>query len=451
MKREKSAAVTGAETVSAEQSAAERINERVKQKFKRALPKSGRLPSKTAYGFFMGTLGPYFKSKCNVQLCGELPQITTPCVIVSNHPSFFDWVYGPLVLRSRVRPNVVVNRYYYYNKALAPLLNSVAAIPKTLFSPDIDTIKRIKAAIAAGGCVYIFPEGRLSPHGAMESAMASTCKLLKNLGVPVYNVHLEGSYLTKPKWASGIRKGRVDVTVTELFTAEQLAAEADGVLEQRLCEALDYDDFRWQERNRVAYKKIRGFAEGLHNILYMCPKCGEELTMRTKGDRIYCEHCGNGAVLNEYYDFVPFDGECVVPKNMRDWFEWQKSTERQRIEKNGGCELQCAATLKRPLRGGDWFGESGKGTARLSMDGLHYEGTSDGASYTIDIPIHMIPAMPYVAGSNFEFFSHGEFYGIIPENPMESTKWAVVAEQLHQYALKAQGEGTRRAVRTMSK
>ena len=34
--------------------------------------------------------------------------------------------------------------------------------------------------------------------------------------------------------------------------------------------------------------------------------------MKASGDRIACEKCGNGAVMNDYYEFEPFDADCVI-------------------------------------------------------------------------------------------------------------------------------------------
>ncbi|MBE6753176.1 MAG: 1-acyl-sn-glycerol-3-phosphate acyltransferase [Ruminococcaceae bacterium] len=396
---------------------------------RRVLPKEAELPSSGLYTFFMSVMRPYYMKKGNVQVELQTEELQKPCVILSNHPSFMDWIYGAAALDKNYL-NIVINRYYYYNIFLARLLGKLGAIPKNLFSPDIDTIKRIKQIIKKNGMVYLFPEGRLSPHGSMEAITPATAKLLKNLGVAVYCVHLDGAYLTKPKWADNIRKGRIDLRFSKLFTPEQLSALSESEVLEQVHDALHYDDFRWQEHNRVAYKKKKDFADGLQKILYMCPRCRAEFSMETDDDRIYCAQCGCGAVLNEYYDLVPLDDKGDIPKNIGEWYEWQKNTERQRIESDRGYTLSSHVRLLRPGRKGKWFGDSGEGEARLSREGFFYDGISDGTELHLNIPCHTLPALPFSPGKSFELFSHAEFYKFIPENRMESVKWSVVAEQL---------------------
>lgn len=141
--------------------------------------------------------------------------------MIYNHPSFFDWAFAFAPLYPR-RVNAIMNYYYFCNYRLGTLLNKIGAFPKYLFQPDISAVKNIKRVIKNGGIVGIAPEGRLSPHGRMESITAATAKLLKNLGVPVILAKINGAYFSYPKWAKTYRRGRVDVNYRELFDAERI-------------------------------------------------------------------------------------------------------------------------------------------------------------------------------------------------------------------------------------
>ena len=46
--------------------------------------------------------------------------------------------------------------------------------------------------------------------------------------------------------------------------------------------------------------------------------------MKAEGDEIRCTVCGNGAKMNDYYEFVPFDDTCVIPVSPAKWVEQER-------------------------------------------------------------------------------------------------------------------------------
>jgi len=51
----------------------------------------------------------------------------------------------------------------------------------------------------------------------------------------------------------------------------------------------------------------------LELLLYRCPKCGAEFTMRTEGNEIFCAACGNRGRMDEYGFLAPAGQEDVIP------------------------------------------------------------------------------------------------------------------------------------------
>ena len=45
--------------------------------------------------------------------------------------------------------------------------------------------------------------------------------------------------------------------------------------------------------------------------------------MKGEGDKIVCSACGNGATMDDYYQFHPFDG-AVIPQSPYDWVESER-------------------------------------------------------------------------------------------------------------------------------
>ena len=327
-------------------------------------------------------------------------------------------------------PSIIAARYYFYHKKLGPLLNKLGVIPKNLYDADVNAVRACFRVRNAGGVICVFPEGRLSAYGSMETITAPTLRFLKKLGLPVLNIHIEGSYLTTPKFDHTVRRGRIDVTAEQVFSAEDWQTLPLEELEKRLYAVLDYDEFKTQAEKRVRFKS-RARTKNLEHLLYICPRCGAEFSMATYDDKIRCTACGNGAVLNEYYDFVPFGPGCVVPANIRDWYLLQKEKEYQAVRENDAYELRSHVLLKQPRGGKEWFSVVGEGETVLDRNGLRYEGTKDGEAFCFTIPLSIVPVLLYGTNENYESYYNGEFYYFLPNEPQHSVKWSVVYEQIH--------------------
>lgn len=386
-----------------------------------------QLPDKGLYRFFSSVLLRAYSLRCPVKVTNGLPaDLKPPFIAISNHPSFYDWIF----LAAAVRPhmlNVITTRYYYYNRLLAPLLKALGAIPKNLFSPDMQTVREALRVLRKGGCIGLFPEGRLSPHGCSETINPSTLRFLKKTGVPVVSVRVEGSYLARPKWSKGIRRGAVYVESKLLFTPQELKTGDTQELSERLEKALAYDEFEARRRRGTSFRG-KNFARGLENILYICPVCRSQFTIRTDRDHIRCAHCGAEAVLNGEYAFIPAGR---FPEDIRKWFDFQKDCEAAEIGADPGFSFGGEVTLKRPLCGPKMFTKAGSGYAQLDRQGLHYTGTQFDRPFRLDVPIRMLTALPFGAGCDFEINYDGNFYYFEPEDLRKCVKWSVIAEQLY--------------------
>jgi 1-acyl-sn-glycerol-3-phosphate acyltransferase len=377
---------------------------------------------------------PKFRVRTNSK---DFKKYPAPYVLIYNHPSFFDWAFAFAPLYPR-RVNAIMNYYYFCNYRLGTLLNKIGAFPKYLFQPDISAVKNIKRVIKNGGIVGIAPEGRLSPHGRMESITAATAKLLKNLGVPVLLAKINGAYFSYPKWAKTYRRGRVDVNYRELFDAERIKNLQVEEIEEILQRELAYDDYKWQEETGVVFKGKR-FAEGLEDILYICPACKREFTLTAKDDALECSRCGLRVRLGGDYRFT---SDAKAPENIAEWFEWQKERERERIEA-GDYRLEAKVTLKLPDPEGKGMKVAGSGTTVLDREGLTYRGTVYGETKEIVFKIQNLPAIPFGARVDFEVCHHNTLYYFIPEDIRACVKWSVVGEQFYYQYLKENGNEQR--------
>ncbi len=388
---------------------------------------SVRKPAAFIYSFFYHIIKTFLFKKAKVKYyLNDIDKIEGPYLLVFNHPSKFDFAYTFIPLYPK-KVNSIVAYYYFCNYKLGRLLHRLGSFPKFLYHPDISSIKNIKRVIRNKGILGIAPEGRLSAYGCLESLAPATEKLVKHLEVPVVLAKINGAYLTFPKWAKNIRRGLIEVEYEQILTPEEIkdmtAEEINDVLYQKL----DYDDFKWQESKRIAYKGKR-FAEGLEHLLYICPVCHKEYTIQTSSDMIHCNACGADIRLNPYYDFESDHPD--IPKNIRDWYLFQKEFERKNVQKDNYL-LESKVTLKFPDSSGKGFSKVGDGVVVMTKKGVSYTGTIKDEFKTVHFKIENIPAILFGPNEDFEIYHDNTLYYFIPENIRECVKWSVVGEAMY--------------------
>ena len=357
-----------------------------------------------------------------------------PYVLVGNHASRVDYLYSaPAVLPHRL--NYVVGYNEFFRSHLYPIFSLMQVIPKRNFAPDVHAVSEIMRVIKNGGRVCLFPEGMSSISGSGQPCAVGTGRLLKKLGVTVYYIKIAGGYMTNTKHCLDTRPGRVEVVVDTLFTPEQLQALSADEIQETLNRELAHDDYLWNRQARVKFDGRGEMAKSLHDLLYLCPKCGGLHTMRGEGDVIRCAACSNGARINEYYDLVPLDENCVIPETISHWYALQREKAKAEVgaedfAHSGRVKLGVLPKHKR-LNKSETSIIAGEGTLTLSRAGLTYAGTKDGEPFTFTLPTDAVPTFGMCTDiSRFYTFHQGDFYEFYPENN-DTMRWFHLTEELH--------------------
>jgi 1-acyl-sn-glycerol-3-phosphate acyltransferase/ribosomal protein S27AE len=364
----------------------------------------------------------------------RLQDIKPPYFVVCNHASRLDYIYvSPAFLPYPL--NYVVGYNEFFRSHLVFVLRMIQAIPKKNFVPDAYTIRQMNRVIKEGGRIVLFPEGMSSISGANQPCAISSGKLLKHFKLPVLAVKISGGYLTNTKYCLDERPGRVDVEIDKLFMPEDLAAMTNDEVQAALDAALTHDDYEWNKTARVAFDGKGRMAYNMHTLLYWCPKCGAEFSMRGEGDVIRCGKCGNGARLNEYYDLIPLDETCVIPETPRVWFDLQRENAR-RLVAGGDFEMKERVKLgtlprRKLLKNQDTSEITGEGTLTLNPSGLRFEGLRDGKPFSFSIKPEQLPTYGMCTDvTRFYTFYEGEFLEFFPERETVM-KWFLVTEENH--------------------
>jgi len=351
-----------------------------------------------------------------------------PFIVLGNHSTVIDFMLAAVPFYPR-RFNVVTAHKFFLNRFLAKLLASLGCIPKNQFDPDVRSVKSIKSVLKRGGCILMFPEGRCSNDGSFTGIHTSTGKFIKFLGVPVISCYIDGAYTCVPHWRKGVRLGRVRLSISELFSAEEAAAMSPDDINRAICARLSGADVP------PPAKPIRTFgswnlAKGLHRVLYWCPKCGAEQTLDSAGNSIFCTACGNSAEMDRDAKLRPSPGS-VAPDSIRGWYSEQARYETQRLGEDMApvCER---VRVKMPAGGlGEGVKMCGAGTLRLDPAGWTYEGELRGEQVSLFFPVESVPVMAFEYNDSFQLYMNGECYMFMPEDGRKCVKYSLLGECAH--------------------
>jgi 1-acyl-sn-glycerol-3-phosphate acyltransferase len=396
------------------------------------MAKPNKRPNRLLYHLTFLLIYPIFKIKNRVRINRKaVRKIKGPMIVIANHPSRPDFVYSVAAMYPH-RLNVVVARYYTYIPKVNALLKRFRIIPKNLFNPDNSTIKSIMGVVKQGGSVLLMPEGRLSSNGTKGIMPDGIHKLVKKLEVPLVLVKINGAFFTGGKWITSRRRGRIEVTASVLLSKEEVIALSAEEIHEKIEQALEYNDFLWlAEHPEISYKG-KSLASSLENILYVCPNCQSEFTLKSERHKFTCEDCGYEVTLNSRYEFESTKQPVIFP-NILAWFNYQKQVVTQEIEQ--GKTLETEVILKNPVKNGKKTEllEVGRGKCFLNCEGLKYTGTQNNQPVELFFPISIMPTLLFGCNEDFEIYHDNQFYYFMPiQNRLQTVKWSIYTEAAYQ-------------------
>ncbi len=387
---------------------------------------------KPVSGFLMDAL--YFGARLFLWLRGvtvktvnKIGKPEAPAIVLCNHGSFIDFIYAVALLR-KSRPHFIVARLYFYHKLLRPLLQGVGAFPKSMFAMDMENAKNCLTVLKNKEILTMMPEARLSTAGRFEDIQDSTYSFIKKSGVAVYTVKIGGAYLADPKWGKGFRRGSlVEAELDILYTAQQVKDLTLEQLKEGIRERLFYDEFSWLQEHPEIHYRSRHLAEGLENILSVCPACGKRHTIYTRKNQIFCEKCGYLTALDSRYGFT----EGFRFQNFGQWYDYQVAVLQKEIEENESYALTSAVELRLPGDGNSLTRHAGRGVCTLNREGLTYAGTMDKETVELHFPISKVYRLLFGAGENFEIYDGTQIRYFVPEEKRSAVDWYMASKILY--------------------
>ena len=178
----------------------------------------------------------------------------------------------------------------------------------------------IKASLDQGIPVCMAPEGEETINGVTMPARKKTGSLIKEMGVDLITLRLEGGYGYLPKWATTRSPGKYGGHVVGIYSKEQISKMTPEEINDLVYKDLYFNFFEWNRKEHNVYDR-KARAENLERALYVCPKCESISTMHSKVHDFYCDKCGYKVTMNKY---LLFEGDDMVFDNIYDWDQWQK-------------------------------------------------------------------------------------------------------------------------------
>lgn len=302
-------------------------------------------------------------------------------LVISTHQGFSDYYIAPLALFPH-RANYVSDMEGF--AAFGEwLYRGIGCIGKRRYVSDYSVVKNIRLALAGGQSVVIFPESRHSNVGTTAYIPQNLGKLAKIMGVPVVTLSAHGSYLANPFWdEEHTRKTKMEATLECIYTKEQLVVAEEDEIQERIEEKMAYDEYAWQSEQKISIRDSKR-AEGLHQVLFMCRKCGKSFEMESNGSQLRCNACGTVWTMSEYGQLVSEadkhnQSEELSEKqknqamgrqsiHIPDWYEWERRQIEHKLQNDDVKNVEKEYSVRvEALANAKGFIPLGQGTLKLN-------------------------------------------------------------------------------------
>jgi 1-acyl-sn-glycerol-3-phosphate acyltransferase len=152
-----------------------------------------------AYWILKAILTPVLRLLFKVRVEG--PENVPPqgaAILASNHLSFSDSIFLPLVLRRRI--TFVAKAEYFEKKKTAWFFRAVGQIPikREGGSASQRALDSATEVLESGGLFGIYPEGTRSPDGCLYKGHTGVARLALKTGAPVLAVAMVGTREAQP-------------------------------------------------------------------------------------------------------------------------------------------------------------------------------------------------------------------------------------------------------------
>jgi len=351
-------------------------------------------------------------------------------VIIANHEAAMDFLTTYAIVPSNT--HAVTSRSIMHTLPICSLMQACGIIEKNQFQTSVMDLRRMRAVLDNDGILMFYPAGLMTESGMSTPIPRATGKSLRWFDADVYVAKIQGSYLSQPKWSKKIRRGQLTMDLYKLATREELAAmtneEASRLVEQHM----EFDAYRYNDAQKIPYTNGDQI-EGLENVLYQCPVCGQEYTISaTKKNTLSCSACGYTVQSDVYGMLTAQNGRETVFRYPSDWHAYIEENVRQKILTQPAYHLETRATILQINEKRHRFEPIGEGLVTLEPDSFLIDGILHGAPFHQRFSTVDFPMLPFKPGKCFEIQRGSEIYRIQPADGRIVMKWILTLKIAYQ-------------------
>lgn len=357
-----------------------------------------------------------------------------PTVLLSSHASRLEFLYTVYGFK-RKDINVVCGFQNIIQKGLYPIFLQVGVISKYLYQPDFLCVKNMLRVLKRNGAIGLFPEGIQSTSGSTHPINPATTQFIKSSKANIVVCSTRGAYLATNRYSSDRKKGYIGVNYSLLFTPQMLEELTEEEIYKMILDKISYNDFEYNKVARNKYVGKKPNAYGIDKILYKCPDCKAENTLRVENDTLICDSCGFSVRINEYYDLVDINGN-GCPSDIDAWYKWQRRCVAEQIKDDGFemtlsgsiCTLKFDKLRKEPHN----REVLSVGELKLTKKELSFTGELKGQRVDFNFDAKSIYSLTCSTKGYLEFYHNNDYFMIVPDVKDQCLiKWTLASEEIH--------------------
>ncbi len=280
-------------------------------------------PAKTYMRFIVYVIMSCFAFfyKIKKRMPKEVKNVKPPYLLLSNHVGFWDpFIVGNFLPHFT---RFVSSDAAFRNPIFRFFLTRLGTIPKKKNMRDSQVIRDVVSVMREGNSVGIFPEAVRNWAGSSFPLDKSIIKLIKLLDVPVIVPILKGMNLFNPRWSPHLRRTKLEVDYSLLFTADEVKNMNEEEMFKKLSKTLKHDEVDYQRahKNQIFSNKR---AEYINHALFVCPHCNAIGSFYAGENNFNCTKCDYAIHIDEYGFFESMNEKALKFDNIRDWYNWQE-------------------------------------------------------------------------------------------------------------------------------
>jgi lysophospholipid acyltransferase (LPLAT)-like uncharacterized protein/ribosomal protein S27AE len=270
---------------------------------------------KACWKFLQLTYGNFCKWFYEMEYFEEDQEPDEPYLLLANHAYHSDAFILATGLNKPLRYLASDEDASLVQQILAELVGLIYTRKGTV---DTKAVRKLFSSVKRGDSIAIYPEGDGTWDGATDRIHENIVKLARRFAIPIRLARITGGYMVRPKWAVSGRRGKVTITFKTL-SRQTINNISDRQLMTEITGFIKHDDVPYNLNHGNRYSGSR-CAEGIENILWKCPLCGETDSITGHRSRITCSSCSYGWHINANMEITPATKGISTT---REWCKWQ--------------------------------------------------------------------------------------------------------------------------------